>query len=145
VLKTFNLDEVLFMVGTLPITEYAEGDSITVAFSEDDWEVTQGHHGSVVRAKKPNAVIDVTVRTMQGSQINTALGSLAVAGRGDVGTPAPPFPLTIQDLRGTDLVSSGQAFFMKIADLNFSSAPGAREWTMKAANPTVNHGALNLG
>ncbi len=128
--RHYDLDQVLVVIMGIPVTEFADGDSIKVALNEDDWVVTQGHHGSVIRAKKPNALAEMTVNIMQGSPVLELLSSAAIA---DLLTGLGVEPSSVKDLNGGSLFSAPYSWIKKRPDLNLSTEAGAVELVVTCA------------
>jgi hypothetical protein len=138
--RHYDLDQVLVVIMGIPITEFADGDSVKLSLSEDDWVTTQGHHGSVIRAKKPNAVAELTVSVMQGSPVLELISSAAIADR-LTGTGAAPS--SVKDLNGGSLFSAPYSWIKKRPDLNLSTEAGAVEIVVTCA--MMSPAGLRLG
>jgi hypothetical protein len=84
--RQWNLDETVCIAVGVPVSEYAEGDGISMELNEDDWIVLQGHHGSIIRSKKPNNVATATLSIMPGSptveELQNAFDADLISGRG---------------------------------------------------------------
>lgn len=139
--RHYNLDQVTFTIAGVPVTEYAEGDAITIEYTDDDWMTTKGHHGSVIRGKKPNTVADVTVTTMQGSPVNELLQNLADA---DLQSGLAAGPMFVKDLNGTSLASASRAWVKKRPGLKFATEPGSVEWALTAGDMNSHQGQSRL-
>ena len=136
--RTYNLDDVTLVLGTNIITEFIKGEAITVSKDDDDWAVTQGSHGSVVRAKKFNNVGTVVIRTVQGSPTNKLLNDMMYA---DIASGEDSFSLQLKDNRGESVVSAPQCWFMKPADMTFGEEVGQLEWSIKAGHLKMEYGS----
>jgi hypothetical protein len=136
--RTYSLGDVSFIWNNIPVTEYSDSDSVAITFPEDDWLITQGHHGAVVRSKKPNSVVEITLKVMQGSPVND---SLSAARNADQISGLGVGALLIKDLRGSSLLSSAQCWVHKMPDLNLATEAGEVEWQLRAANPQINIGS----
>lgn len=139
--RHFSLDEVLLTWAQIPITEFADGESISIELNEDDWITSQGHHGSVLRAKKPNQVAVATITTMVGSPVNELLSAAANT---DLVTGLGSGPFAMQDLNGTTNVVAPQAWVQKRPNIVGATEPGSVEWTVTLANPVWQIGQNRL-
>ena len=139
--RHFNLDELVLIFAGVPLTEFAEGDSIVIELNEDDWIVVQGHHGSVIRAKKPNSVATGTVTIMQGSPANAALQAIADL---DLRTGLGAGEFYLEDLNGSDTVIAPTSWITKRPPINKSTEPGGVEWGFTLANVQPKHGQARL-
>lgn len=139
--RHYDLDQVLVMVLGIPVTEFADGDSVKVTFAEDDWVVTQGHHGSVIRSKKPNSVAELTLTLMQGSPANQLL---SLAAKSDLLTGLGVGQSSITDTNGTSYAAAPYCWLKKRPDLNLSTEPGSTEWVFTMANADISVGENRL-
>jgi len=127
-----DMNLVVVTLGGFPLSEFAEGDCITVEQTEDDVVAVQGTHGSVALAKRPNNLADMVVRTMGGSPVNLTMQILYDLGRS--------FPVFIKDGGGTELVTCFQAVFKKLPQWKKGTEQGAVEWPFLLTNPVIKFG-----
>lgn len=130
--RNYALDDVSCIVGSFPITEYASGDGISITWLEDDFTVTQGSHGSVMRSKKHNNVAEATLRIMQGSPANDFL---SLQSNIDRDTRLGTFSFLMKDNFGFTLVKADQAWIKKVPDVKMSEEPQEVEWVLQLGNP----------
>lgn len=133
-LVTYDLKRVPVTLDGQPVRGKKD-DSITFAFPDDDWAVTQDVDGLVVRSRKPNNFLDCTLKLQQGSEGNAVLqGYWATDQQTGLGT----FAFVCRDLlsAGT-LVSAPKGFVLKRADMALHVEAGMREWPLVLPNPTV--------
>jgi len=135
--RSYNLEDVYLTVNSVLITEYADGDAITIEYDEDDTVENQGTHGSVMVAERPNNIASLTFTVKQGSPVNGFLWNLRRQKRGQV---AFSFPIMCNDNRGEALISAAQAWIKKPPSLAYGTEPGDREWTMKISTPDIRDG-----
>jgi hypothetical protein len=140
--RNYSLDDVYLTIAGQLITEFTEGDSIDVEYDEDDTVETQGTHGSVMVSERPNNIMSVTVRTMQGSPINGYLWDLRKSKRMS-GSLA--FDFMLRDNRGELMVTTSQAWFKKPSALGTGTEAGNREWMLKLGSPNPKDGENALG
>jgi hypothetical protein len=132
--RHYDKDQVVLIAMGIPVLEYAEGDSLSVTYSEDDWVVKQGHHGSVMRAKKPNSVAELTLKLMQGSPANELLSAKVAL---DLRTGLGAAPSSIKDTNGTSLMSCDSSWCVKRPDLGLATEPGDVEWKFACSGAEI--------
>ena len=135
--RSYSLNDVFMFIDSILVTEYAEGDAIEIEFDEDDTTETQGSHGSVMVAERPNNIAGVVFRLMQGSPVNGFMWDLRKRKRGS-GVIA--FTFMVRDNRGEALVSTAQAWIKKPAGVGMGTEIGNREWALKLGNPQMKDG-----
>jgi hypothetical protein len=139
--RHFDLTETVLTFAGNPITEFAEGDSVSIELDEDQWAAAQGHHGSVLRAKRNSNLGSATVTLMYGSPANEILQSIADQDQA-TGLGAGGFSWT--DLNGSTTCTAAQAWITKVPPIKGSTEPTSNEWTFKLANPVLRHGQNRL-
>lgn len=140
VTRNYSLDDVTCTISDFLVNEYAAGDAIGVAFDEDDFVVSQGSHGSVLRAKKHNNVAEVTIRIMQGSPVNDFLSARHAQDRL---TRQGAFPFYLKDNNGLTLIHAPYAWVKGWPEVNLNEEPSEVEWTIKISNPVIHIGSNN--
>ncbi len=138
--RHYDKDQVSVIVMGVPIMDFADGE-ISIEFSEDDFTVTQGHHGSVLRAKKPNNVATLTVPVIQGSPTNDALSAAVNA---DLLTGLGARPVQVKDLNGTTLFSAASGWCKKRPGIKLGTEGGTVEWVFECGGATQNVGQNRL-
>lgn len=137
-LKHYNLEEMAVVLAGVPVTQFIDGEAVTVEFDAEDYTWTQGTHGIVIRAKRPNNIATATLRVMQGADILDYLQSTRDL---DVSVPTGlAFTFGIVDPNGRSFVSAPRASFMTPPPMSFGTEAVAREWQLKLANPVIRHG-----
>lgn len=135
--RVYDVNLVTLVFGGIPIQEFADGDAMVAEYDDDDFVTSQGSHGSVMRAKKHNNLVTLTIRLMQGSPSNSYLSSINTADRtGGTGVRT----CQMKDLLGADLLVAPFAWVMKPANMGMATEPGEREWVIKLSNATMTHG-----
>ena len=139
--RHYNLDEVLLMVGGVLVTEFIEGDAISVAFDNDRWIKKDGHHGSTIRSKNPAHSGTATIKLMQGSPANASLQALLdVDDASGAGTGA----FEVRDLNGTSYATGQKSWLVKDPDMAFGTEAGEVEYQVHIAGLKISHGQNNL-
>lgn len=128
----YDLDAVSAILLGVPVQDYAVGDSIEIELAEDDWVTTQGHHGSIVRAKRPNEIAEATITLMQGSPINELLMTAADLDRR---TGLGAGVTQVKDTNGTTVVASARSYIKKRPNVGLGTEPGSVEWVVVLTNP----------
>ena len=136
--RNYSFNAVFVYFGGQLLTEFADGDSVTVELDDDDNTATAGSHGSAMVAEKHNNLATVTFRLMQGSPLNGYLWDLRNVGRLS-GLKA--YPLAIRDLNGEALITADQCWIQKPPTVTLATEPGEREWICRAGNPEIRDGA----
>jgi hypothetical protein len=108
--RHYDGDQVLLTFMAVNVTELAQGSFLNLELDEDDWTMTKGHQGTVLRAKNPNATATLTFQVMQGSPDNDALSNAA---QNDYVTGLGAGPAMIKDLNGTTLSSAATSWLKK--------------------------------
>lgn len=128
--RHYSGDEVLLVAFGVPVQEFAKGSFVVLEFDEDDWTVTQGHRGTVLRAKNPNSIATLTFMTVQGSPDNDRLSAAATL---DVvsGTGAGSFFL--RDLNGNTASSGSSSWSKKRPAIKLGTEGDVIEWSATVA------------
>jgi hypothetical protein len=129
--KTYDPNNVQIIMGGFPITGYADGSFIEVAYDEDLYSKTVGADGEVSRAKMNNRSATVTITLKQTSATNDELSALYAA---DQANNAGVVPLFIKEQgTGRTLVFAQAAWVQKLPNLNYSKDVEDRVWTVATA------------
>jgi len=124
--RHYNPDDNVLIAMGITVKEFAKGSFIKASWSEDDFVTEQGHHGSIIRAKVPNAIVEVTCTLMQGSPSNEELSN---ARNSDYRDGAGAAAGSIVDTNGTTSLSAPTTYVKKMPDLGLGSEVEAVEWT----------------
>ncbi|MFA6605155.1 MAG: phage protein [Patescibacteria group bacterium] len=135
--RDYDVNSIAVLLGGIPITEFADGDAVSIAFDDVDFVPTQGSHGSTIRSRKHNNLGKCTLSIMQGSPALDILQSLLTADRL---TGLAKFSFMVKDMRGNSLAAAPSAWFEKTPDLKFATEASAREWVIVLAGLEVMHG-----
>jgi hypothetical protein len=128
--RHYDGDEVLLVAFGVPVSEFAKGTFVSLEFDEDDWTVTQGHQGTVLRAKNPNSVATCTFQTVQGSPENDQLSAAATL---DVSTGFGTGSFYLQDLNGNTASSGSTSWCKKRPKIGLGTEGDVVEWTATVA------------
>lgn len=126
--KTYDPKAVSVIVGSQPVTGFAEGEFVKVERNEDGWSLLVGADGEATRAKNNNRSGKVTLTLLASSASNDYLSELQTAdelsGNSTVG-------IMIKDTRGTSLYTAATAWIAKQAPASFGKDAGTREWVLE--------------
>ena len=124
--RSYSLSDVRVTLDGELLTEFADGESIKLSFTDDDTVSTNGANGASSIAYKNNSVIDFSVILLGTSPDNAIIGekfnTILNARRGGMDA-------VVADGRGETIVA-GRAFPKKRTDVNFATEPAGREWMM---------------
>jgi len=128
--KTYDPTKVVVIVGTVPIRGFADGDMVTVEFTNDHKSVHEGTDGEYRFVSNPSKVSTVTIRVSDYSIVNAALTLIRDA---DVAVP-----ITIKDKNSVgDLVFVEAAVLQKTPNYVKSTAPSMLDWAFIAGGTRV--------
>lgn len=124
---TYDPDQQDTIVGGAPMTGWADGEFITVAFNANLYETIVGTDGDTTRVKVLDGSAIMTCKVMQTSRFNDFLSALVVLGRSSNGG-ADIFPVIFKDRGGTTLFTSPKCWIVKIPDMSRDKTAKAHEW-----------------
>ena len=137
-LKTYDAKGCSITFGGIIVTDFADGDFISVTGMADNFEGVTGADGSENRINKNMTGCDVTVTVSQTSITNDLLSTVHAADKlTNTGIKAFQF----KDINGTSIVSSGQAYIKGYADLTDGNSLGTRAWNIRCPQAVVNVGS----
>lgn len=129
--KTYDPNNVQVIMGGVPITGFADGTFISVAFDEDLYTKTVGADGEVSRAKSNNQSATVALTLKQTSGSNDELSAFYQA---DQVSDSGVVPLMIKEIgSGRTLVFAQAAWVQKLPDVAYSKEVEDRNWTIATA------------
>lgn len=126
--KNYDPKKVSVIVGSQPVTGFADGSFCKVARNEDGFSLLVGADGESTRAKNNNKSGKVTVTLLASSASNDYLSQLQLAdelsGNATVG-------LLIKDNQGRSLYTAATAWVTKQPEADFGKDAGTREWVLE--------------
>lgn len=130
---TFDGSEVHVIIGTVPLTGFSDGDSITATRTSDLFFKRTGLDGSTGRAKGTDKSGTIEVRLLQTSAANDALSALlnmdSLGLEGDA-----VFPISVVDMSGRTVISGSDCWIQTPPPVAFSTnAVGERVWIFASA------------
>jgi hypothetical protein len=134
--KTYDPSKINITFLGVIITDFADGDFVSVTFPERFTPV-EGADGSENRINTGKKGCDVTITIQRASSTNDLLSALHIT---DAATNTGKGSLSIKDLNGTSLLFSAQAYIKKFADSADGNSMGTRAWEIRAPFATVNIG-----
>ena len=123
-LKSYSGKEVSVIVGAFPISGYADGDFVTVAYTSDAYTKITGADDLTTRSKTGDSSGEITITLQQTSESNAVLSALALADRLGAGVGT----ILIRDTNGLDIHTSTQAWIRKMPDATYGKESGDRVW-----------------
>lgn len=137
----YAFEDVLVLIDGVPITGWADGDDvISVARDVDTYSKLVGAAGDVALLKNADRSGVATLRLLQTSNANKIL--TAKVKLQDSGVISP-FPFSVKDLNGDDLVLAEQAVVKVVPEMRFGTGHNEREWQLLL--PAVDIFALGAG
>ena len=132
--KTYDASQVSIIIGTRPLTGFADGAYVTVRRNSDAFSITVGADGEVVRSKTNDRSGQYEINLLQASDDNDFLSELAIA---DEVTNGGLVPILVKDNLGTSIYASESGWIKKVPDSEFAKVSGLRTWLFET-------GALNI-
>lgn len=133
--KTYDPSNVQIIMGGIPLTGFADGTFIDLAFDENQYTKTVGADGEVSRAKSNNRSGTVTLTLKQTSSSNDQLSALYLA---DQNSNSGVVPLMIKEIdTGRTLVFTQAAWIEKLPNVSYSKNVEDRQWTIAAGQLNV--------
>ena len=124
--RQYSMSDVRVTLDGEMLTEFADGESIKLSFTDDDTVSTNGANGASAIAFKHNNVIDLGITLLATSPDNAVIASkfktILDARRGAM-------DVVIADGRG-DTIVAGRAAPKKRSDVTFGTEVGSREWAL---------------
>lgn len=141
VVRTYAPDKILVLIGTVPMTGFAEDTFVSIAPRADLSTIQVGADGEVARSIGTDKTHEITLTLQQTSPGNDVLSSLmevdSIAG-------TALFPVTIQDLLGRSIFVVPQAWISRRPTIEYGREAGNREWTILTGAPSVWFAGGNL-
>ncbi|WP_025692627.1 phage structural protein [Paenibacillus zanthoxyli] len=128
--KTYDAKDIAVIVGGVYLTGFGE-DLVTVAKDEENWSVSVGAQGDVVRSKVNNPLGTITVTLQISSPQCSFLDKLA-----NGGTLVPVSVVYNGTPKETNTAT--QAFLKKPADREYGSEAGEREYEFQCLDLAMN-------
>lgn len=129
--KTYDPSDVQIILGTTPISGFADGTFISVSMDENQFTKTVGADGNVSRSKSNNRTGTATLTLQQTSQSNDFLSALQAA---DELANGGAVPMMIKEIgSGSTLVFTQAAWIEKLPDVSYSKDIEDRSWTIATA------------
>jgi Protein of unknown function (DUF3277) len=137
--QTYNPAKVVLTFLGQIVTGFAEGSFLKASRNKDTYTYTAGADGSGCRTLNPDKSGRVTITLMQSSISNDVLSAAQIL---DELTGSATGPLIVKDLNGSLVVSAGNAWIVKPADVDLAAEVGNREWVIEAKEMTIAGGSI---
>lgn len=134
-LHTYNAARITVVFAGFPISGFADGTFVHVTMVNDGITTQVGADGEIARAINTDRRCTVTLTLQQTSESNDFLSTffnidmLTCGGRAG--------PILIQDLCGTTLFMSAQAWIVKMPDMEYGKEILTRAWQLQTTWPSV--------
>ena len=130
---TFDGSEVHVIIGTVPLSGFSDGDSVTATRTSDLFSKRTGLDGATGRAKNTDKSGTIEVRLLQSSSANDALSALlnmdSLGLEGDA-----VFPISVIDMSGRTVIAGADCWIQTAPPVAFSTnAVGERVWVFASA------------
>ena len=123
----YDSKQVLVIVGGAPISGFADGTFVEVAFDEQQWNKVTGADGLTQRSKTNNFAGNITITLMNGSNGNDALSALwnadRISNQGVV-------PVLVKDLSGRTLWAAENGWVQQMPNQAFGKDATERSWVI---------------
>ncbi len=129
-LKTYDPDLVDVIVGSFPMTGFADGDMITVERDVERYLKHKGAKGAISRAKQLDKSAIATIMLASTSPSNDILSAFMIA---DEVNNDGIFPLLVKDGSGRTLVSAPECWVEKEPPMVKGKEVSEFEWTIAIA------------
>ena len=134
--STFNFAEVVLVLDGFRIEGFGDtDDAVQVEVDEDNWTLTNGADGSVMRHRVLQSSAMVTITLLYGSRSNAILQELLNSER--------KFALSFRDTRGGYLLESPDAYVVRRPNQSIGRAAADVEWQIQCMTSTSSHQGIN--
>lgn len=140
--RTFSVNFVAATLASIPFSGYANGDGITMAYANDDFEWSGGSDGFGIWIQKHNTNVDVTIRLAQGNPGIALVRQLHVASLAAGGIL---YPFQYINLKSTDEIVAGQAMIKKSPDIKAADTESPSEIMLGVSATTFAGGTIIPG
>lgn len=113
------------------VTDYAEGQAVSISKDEDVFSTNKGAKDHVERIHTPDSTYTLTLSLAQTSPTNAVLTAMYGV---DNASRLGMFPIFIKDASGQSVFTSPTCWIEGLPDASYSSSIETREWTIKCAN-----------
>jgi hypothetical protein len=126
--KTYNPKKVAIICGSFAMSGFADGEMVSIAFDEDQWDLKVGTDGEGTRAKSNNTAATVKIMLMQSSDSNPILQAFWAS---DQASDGGIFPFLMKDNSGKTLYVADQMWIQKQPESKMGKTAESREWTLR--------------
>ena len=129
--RTYDPNRVIVLIGGIPVGGFPDGTFIKVKRTNDTFEKVVGVSGIISRAKCLDKSGEITLILAQTSMSNDILSAFMVA---DEFTNSGIVPIAILDISSLSVFVSAFGWIRKPAEVEYSKDISAREWTFDVAD-----------
>ena len=123
----YDPKQVMLVFNGVPLSGYADGTFIEVAFDEQQWNKVTGADGLTQRSKTNNYAGSITCTLMNGSSGNDALSA---AWNSDRVSNTGIGSLLLKDMSGRTLWSANNAWVQQMPNQSFAKDATERAWVL---------------
>ena len=118
---------VILIVGGSPMSGYADGTFLEVAFDEQQWNKVTGADGLTQRSKTNNFAGSITLTLLNSAASNDVLSALWAQDRN---SSTGAVPVLMKDLSGRTLWQAQHGWVQQMPNQGFSKNAENREWVI---------------
>lgn len=134
--KSYNPGKVVWIVGGIPASGFADGTFINVEAVTDGVTSQSGADGEIARAISTDVRHRITVTLQQTSDTNKVYSGFLAADRASGGGVLLPF--LMEDLSGSGIVAGAQCWIVKEPARAYAKDISNREWVFETGELTIN-------
>lgn len=137
--KNYDPKGIALVFAGIPITGYAKGTFVSIAYNEDAFVLSIGADGEGTRAKTNNKSATIEFTLTQSSPSNDLLSAIHNLDQMSPGGDGIG-PFFLKDLFGTSLAIAETAWVRKMPDAGYGPETGERVWTLETDSLLENVG-----
>lgn len=131
-LARYNPNLVAVTIAGVLADGYADGSFVDIKAVTDAFQDVCGTDGEVALSPSNDRRVELTLKLMQTSLMNTVLTGLI---RRQLANPnTPTFEVSVENTLGGSLTSGAECWISKWPDEGYDRTAGSREWTIRIAN-----------
>lgn len=135
--KSYDLKNVIFTVGGVPISGFADGDAVEISDLADVWEAAKGADGEYTRSKVNDEGGTITFNLKYTSDLNEYFNELLEADKNGKGVVA----IQIIDRLGSTEVFAPACWIKSRPPIAFGRAAGDNVWVFECETIQIKYGS----
>jgi hypothetical protein len=141
-LYSFDPAQVSVIIGGVEMSGFSDGTFVEVSLDGEDWDLSFGADGDIIRSKKQNRVSTLSLTLLQSSHCNDILSAWRIIDRA---TMSGAVASLIRDKSGRTVLSAAFTFIMKPPAVTFSDGVERRTWTITMFDASLSSSAFFVG